>query len=49
VIEQVADAVATWPKWAAEAGVRTATIGEISRAHRQVALVTAKGSSGGRK
>jgi serine/threonine-protein kinase HipA len=50
VIEQVADAVATWPKRAAEAGVRIETIGEISQAHRRVALVTAKSSSiGGRK
>jgi serine/threonine-protein kinase HipA len=49
VIEQVADAVATWPKRAAEAGVRVATSDEISRAHRRVALVTAKSSSiGGR-
>lgn len=45
VIEQVTAAVATWPKRASEAGVRTSTIDEISQAHRRVALVTAKSSS----
>lgn len=42
VIKQVADAVATWPKRAREAGVRTATIDEIAQVHRRVALGAAK-------
>lgn len=45
VIEQVADAVATWPKRAAEAGVRASTIAEISQAHQRVSLTAAKRSS----
>lgn len=45
VIEQVADAVATWPKRAAEFGVRASTIDEIARVHRRVALVVGKSSS----
>ena len=45
VIEQVADAVATWPARAADAGVHPSTIGEISRAHQRVTLVARTSTS----